>query len=191
MGATGGNTFTVEPGKTKEIKFTLHVPENTAPGDYAGGLVVTNDPNAPSTAAVTATDSGAMGMVVQIRTGLRIYLNVKRERKFDFLWNSEGENIDYSHLVEDESHIFNYYFNNKGNISLDVNAKLHLKNLFFDLETVDANLGTIIAGSTSSPQIIWTKVPPVGLITATTIVSYNINSLSGTATPEEKRKIFR
>ena len=154
-------------------------------------MVVTNDPNAPSTAAVTATDSGAMGMVVQIRTGLRIYLNVKGERKFDFLWNSEGENIDYSHLVEDESHIFNYYFNNKGNISLDVNAKLHLKNLFFDLETVDANLGTIIAGSTSSPQIIWTKVPPVGLITATTIVSYNINSLSGTATPEEKRKIFR
>lgn len=62
--------ITVGPGETREFPFTLSIPENATPGDYAGGIV---------TSLVEPND--ADGINVDRRLGIRIALRVGGELK--------------------------------------------------------------------------------------------------------------
>ena len=62
---TDSDSITVEPGETVEVPFTLTVPKDATPGDYAGGIV---------TSLVEPDD--AEGINVDRRLGIRIGLRV-------------------------------------------------------------------------------------------------------------------
>lgn len=66
--AAAGDTVTVEPGATVEVPFTVQVPDDATPGDYAGGIVTT----------LTQGDDAA-GINVDRRLGVRIALRVGGE----------------------------------------------------------------------------------------------------------------
>jgi len=57
--------ITVAPGATVEVPFTVTVPENASPGDYAGGIVTS-----------LAQPDAAQGITVDRRLGVRIALRV-------------------------------------------------------------------------------------------------------------------
>jgi hypothetical protein len=61
----GTATVAVQPGQTAEIPFTLDVPANATPGDYAGGIVT----------ALTQPDT-AQGINVERRLGIAVKLRV-------------------------------------------------------------------------------------------------------------------
>ncbi|MEZ3160399.1 DUF916 domain-containing protein [Microbacterium sp. BWT-B31] len=56
---------TVEPGASVEVPFTLTVPENATPGDYAGGIVTS-----------LAQPGDTQGLSVDRRLGIRVALRV-------------------------------------------------------------------------------------------------------------------
>ncbi|GAA2011024.1 WxL protein peptidoglycan domain-containing protein [Microbacterium ulmi] len=58
-------TITVGPGETADVPFTLAVPENATPGDYAGGIVTS-----------LAEHDSAASISVDRRLGIRIALRV-------------------------------------------------------------------------------------------------------------------
>lgn len=64
----GATTVVVQPGKTASVPFTVSVPANATPGDYAGGIVtsLTQPSNDP-------------GINVERRLGIRIKLRVGGE----------------------------------------------------------------------------------------------------------------
>ncbi|HLU46362.1 MAG TPA: DUF916 domain-containing protein [Natronosporangium sp.] len=62
---------TIAPGDHAIIPFTLTVPVDTPPGDYAGGVV--------ASVMTTATDAHGQQMVVDNRVGARVYLRVAGE----------------------------------------------------------------------------------------------------------------
>ncbi|WP_421732728.1 DUF916 domain-containing protein [Cellulomonas sp.] len=62
------DTVLIEPGATAEVPFTVRVPENATPGDYAGGIVT----------SLTQADD-AEGITVDRRLGIRIQLRVGGE----------------------------------------------------------------------------------------------------------------
>jgi hypothetical protein len=63
-------TVTVQPGQTAEVPFTLTVPENASPGDYAGAIVT----------SLTQPDT-QQGINVDRRLGIRIALRVGGDLK--------------------------------------------------------------------------------------------------------------
>lgn len=64
----------LRPGERRPLRFTVRVPEGTAPGDYSGGVVVRSG----SLATVRAGDGLAVRVVERI--GLRVYVAVPGER---------------------------------------------------------------------------------------------------------------
>jgi hypothetical protein len=65
---TGTGSVTVEPGATVELPFTVAVPDDATPGDYAGGVL---------TSLVQA--DAAEGITVDRRLGIRVDLRVGGE----------------------------------------------------------------------------------------------------------------
>ncbi|WP_433209342.1 WxL protein peptidoglycan domain-containing protein [Dactylosporangium sp. CS-047395] len=61
----GTATATVAPGQTAEVPFTLDVPGNATPGDYAGGIVT-----------ALAQPDQAQGITVERRLGIAVKLRV-------------------------------------------------------------------------------------------------------------------
>ncbi|WP_448630986.1 WxL protein peptidoglycan domain-containing protein [Cellulomonas soli] len=66
--ATAVDTVTVEPGASVEVPFTLTVPADATPGDYAGGVVTS-----------LAQADAAEGITVDRRLGIRVDLRVGGE----------------------------------------------------------------------------------------------------------------
>ncbi|MGC5165914.1 WxL protein peptidoglycan domain-containing protein [Luteimicrobium sp. DT211] len=63
--AAGKKSLTVAPGKTVTVPFTVAVPENATPGDYAGGIVTS-----------LRQEDEAEGINVDRRLGVRLTLHV-------------------------------------------------------------------------------------------------------------------
>jgi hypothetical protein len=61
--------ITIAPGKEKTVGFTVSVPENASPGDYAGGIVT------------SLSSVNSAGITVERRLGIRITLRVGGELK--------------------------------------------------------------------------------------------------------------
>ncbi|MFC6354922.1 WxL protein peptidoglycan domain-containing protein [Luethyella okanaganae] len=76
-------SVTVGPGQTVEIPFTLTVPQNATPGDYAGGIV---------TSLVQPGDTN--GINVDRRLGIRIALRVGGDLRPSLA--IEGQRVDWS-----------------------------------------------------------------------------------------------
>lgn len=177
------NKITVGPSSTAEVNFTIDVPSSLAPGDYAGGLLISPDMD-----AMAESSSESSGAVSIIRVGVRIYVSVSGEKVFKFVAGTD-EQEPYTHSVEvDGTHNFNFAYKNEGNTNMDVSADLELKNLFFKLDSVHADFGTLMPGVSGTPKINWTKAPKIGFITATSTLNYVPVSVVGSVSDEDLKK---
>lgn len=67
------DAITIPAGTERPLPFRLHVPAGTAPGDYAGALVIQSPPVVSKTSVHNGT---AVRLNIVQRQGLRIYLHV-------------------------------------------------------------------------------------------------------------------
>lgn len=179
--------LTVEPNSESEVKFTIDVPKTASPGDYAGGVLISSDysqnVNADAEAAPTT------GITAVIRVGVRVYVTVTGERSFDFVWGGTEGGDAYTHSVQEGNHLFGYSFQNNGNTSVDLTADLELKNFFFfKMDAVNVDMGTLMAGTSSTPTISFADPPKIGFVTAKTTLTYGPSLQFAQMTEEEIAK---
>jgi hypothetical protein len=92
------DTVTVPAGADRPLAFHLTVPAGTAPGDYAGALII----QAPPVIGKTAVHNGtAVRLNIVQRQGLRIYLHVDgtatRALSVGSLsWTKDGDGTDFT-----------------------------------------------------------------------------------------------
>lgn len=109
--------ITVPAGSERPLPFRLHIPAGTAPGDYAGALII----QSPTVIGKTSTHNGtAVRLNVIQRQGLRIYLHVdgtatKTLTAGTLTWTDTGDGTGFSLPVH-----------NTGNTTLHPTATLTL-----------------------------------------------------------------
>ncbi|MBU1018569.1 DUF916 domain-containing protein [Patescibacteria group bacterium] len=162
--------ITIEPGEKVEYPFILEIPEDTPPGDYAGGIII-----GPHESPEEETNANASGIVAVINVGVRIYISVTGAEVIDFNWTNYSDTTN-----ESGQHLLSYTFDNLGNVNMEANAKITVKNLFSKPQIVEKDFGTILPGEITSPyQKLWEIAPPIGLIKATTELNYKRKRMFG------------
>ncbi|MCU1418064.1 MAG: hypothetical protein JWP32_2238 [Schumannella sp.] len=152
------DSITVGPGETVEVPFTVSVPENATPGDYAGGIVT----------SLGQTDETA-GINVDRRLGIRIALRV-------------GGELAPSLAIEDMQVNWNgglnpfaggdatmtYTIHNTGNAALSAQQTAGVAGPFGWLPT---DAGAIDAPPQLLPGESWDVTVPVSNVAATILLS--------------------
>jgi hypothetical protein len=156
------------------IPFTLSVPAATAPGDYAGGIVVEREPM--QGASQDIANELAVKLNIVERVGVRIYLNVageavRRLKAGRLTWSRSGGAIRFILPVT-----------NTGNVTVRPRGRLRIRGrgtVPFDgpAELLPASKATMTA--------VWRDVPSFGQVNVTAVVEY------GGKRPATKRTSFR
>lgn len=159
------NTVKLAPGESKEVPFSLNLPEDIEPGEYFGGIVV-QEANAEQSKEIEANSIGA---AVQTRVGSRVYLNVPGDVVEDFQWKSFESEPDE---LGDKKY-FKFLLENKGNVSFTPRVTLHYYN-WFGRETgvTSHDLGVSLPGSVIEPMVLWEDKPFLGRYTIKAELAY-------------------
>ncbi|MCC2032632.1 COG1470 family protein [Microbacterium allomyrinae] len=174
--APQNDTVTIAGGQTATIPFTVTIPENATPGDYAGGVVTS-----------LAVPDASTGVNVDRRLGIRVNLRV-------------GGELAPAVVVEDMSVSWNgglnpfaggdatmtYTLHNTGNASISAQPEGRVTGPF-------GMLGIDVAASDTIPELLpgesWTQtvtvpgVPPVLALFATANVTPLVVDASGSTSP--------
>lgn len=158
--ATLGITVTVDPGTTRNIPFTITVPQDATPGDHSAGII----------ASYTAPAAeGGTAVVQENRVGTRIYLRVDGPLTpqlgirgavagYEGSWNPLGAGAGF----------VGFDIVNSGNTRVSAQPAVHLTGPFgIDLGTVPLDpVRNIVPGGTAHVTGFVPSVPPLVLLFA-------------------------
>jgi hypothetical protein len=167
---------TVDPGKTVEVPFTLNVPKNATPGDYAGGIL---------TSLVRPDD--AEGINVDRRLGIRIALRVGGDLKPGLA--VENPHIDWNGGLNpfaggDAS--FTYTLHNTGNTMLSAKQTAGATGPFGWFPTGAAEIKAspqLLPGEMWKVSVPLRDVPATVWIASTATVTPVVTDASGSTAP--------
>lgn len=171
--ALGEHTVTIAPGASVEVPFTVTIPKDATPGDYAGG-VLTSLPQAAQ----------ENGISVDRRLGIRMHVRV--DGKLAPAVAVEKMHVDYTGTLNPfgaGSATVTYTVRNTGNVRLSAGQTVVLSGPF-GWFAVDA--GKVAAVPELLPGESWTvSVPVRGVVpafwlTATTVLSPKLPAVTGT-----------
>jgi len=121
------NIFTVPAGKAIKVAFKLQVPADTKPGEYAGGLSITE---------VDKKDGSASPLSVKTRIGNRIYLTVKGEQAVSSIVKNleilNPKTGDFSNelrkraFIKPENLVFMFVAENTGSVYSTINGSFKI-----------------------------------------------------------------
>ncbi|CAN5212582.1 hypothetical protein BH09ACT5_BH09ACT5_06200 [soil metagenome] len=166
----------VGPGQTVEVPFTLSVPENATPGDYAGGIVTS-----------LAEEDAAEGISVDRRLGIRIALRVGGDL-------TPGLTIENAAIAWDGGldpfaggdATLTYTLHNTGNAVLSAQQSASAAGPF-GLLPVEADAmeapPQLLPGENWKVSVNLRDVAPVFLLTGTATVTPVVVDASGSKTP--------
>jgi hypothetical protein len=100
----------LDPKESRDIDFTMTLPDKVAPGEYAGGLVIETVPGGGGGAGA--------GAQISTRVGVRTYFTVSGDIEVGFNWD------EYSYAQQEGKHFFNYSFTNSGNVSIEASGSV-------------------------------------------------------------------
>ncbi|WP_460737713.1 WxL protein peptidoglycan domain-containing protein [Microbacterium neimengense] len=169
---------TVAAGETVTVPFTLSVPENATPGDYAGGVVT----------SLSAPDA-QNGVTVDRRLGIRVNLRVGGElapslavENMSVAWNG-GLNP----FVGGDATV-TYTLHNTGNAAIAAQPTARVSGIF-DLLGMDAaaaqDVPPLLPGESWTQTVSVPGVPPVFALIAGVNVVPVVTDASGSTTPLE------
>ena len=150
--AADQDVVTVGPGATVEVPFTVQVPDDATPGDYAGGIVTT----------LTQADD-AEGINVDRRLGIRIGLRVGGELAPQL--TVENLHVDYEGTLAPFGHgdaTITYTIHNTGNAILSAQQAATLSGPF---GWFTVPVGAIAAPPQLLPGESWDVSVPVDDVT--------------------------
>jgi hypothetical protein len=158
----------LQPGQTAEVPFTLDVPANATPGDYAGGIVT-----------ALAQPDNAQGINVERRLGITVKLRVGGALHPGLAI----ENLDVDYSGSDA--IVTYNIHNTGNAILSAEQQVSVAGPFGLLRT---GAGAVAAPPQLLPGETWKVTVPVhgvpraGWLTATAALTPRLTDASGSVT---------
>jgi hypothetical protein len=138
--------LTLAPGERRTVGYTVRVPEGTAPGDHAGGLLVQSD------AADEAAAGDGMSVTIVERVGLRVYVRVPGERDGRVTIADLDAGIDHDGGVRGllgmpEGVDVAFRVRNDGNVGYArLHALVELRDGDRVREAVHVDLGTLLPG---------------------------------------------
>jgi hypothetical protein len=170
--------ITVHPGKEIEVPFSVTVPENATPGDYAGGIVTT----------LTQADDEE-GINVDRRLGIRVSLRVSG----DLTPRLEVEDASVSFAggfnpFAGGEALLSYTLRNTGNAVISAREVATASGPFGMLSTSAASLEDppqLLPGEEWAVSIPFRDVPALFWFTATSTVTPVVVDASGSTTPLE------
>ncbi|HCW32640.1 MAG: hypothetical protein UT36_C0001G0202 [Candidatus Peregrinibacteria bacterium GW2011_GWF2_39_17] len=163
--------FSLGPKEHKTCLFTINIPKDTPPGDYAGGLIVI-----PYDDEVNVEDTSKKGTGIStvINVGVRVYVNVSGQVNIDFKWD------DFSQQFNDKDQsLFMFNFSNNGNVAIEAKGEMQLQSLFFKPTSIPIDLGVVYSGKSTNPKVTWKSPFPFGRVTATTSIHYTRANVFG------------
>jgi len=169
-------TVTLAAGETAGIPFTVSIPDNATPGDYAGGIVT----------SLTVPDA-ATGVNVDRRLGIRVNLRV-------------GGELAPALAVEDLSVSWNgglnpftggdatvtYTLHNTGNAAISADPATTVGGVFGLLASDAAAVDTIpelLPGESLTQTVVVPNVPPLFALLASTTVTPLVTDAAGSRSP--------
>ncbi|WP_238005353.1 DUF916 domain-containing protein [Dactylosporangium sp. AC04546] len=171
-----GERVAIQPGQTAEIPFTVAVPANATPGDYAGGIVT----------SLTQPDA-AQGVNVERRLGIRIKLRVSGALKPGLA--IEDLHVDYSgsswNPFAKHDATVTYRIHNTGNAILTAKQAVSVSGPFGWLR---ADAGEVKSPPDLLPGESWKMTVPVhgvatsGRLAATATLTPLLTDASGSTT---------
>lgn len=148
------NLITLNPLETKELHYTINIPENTTPGDYGGGI------SAEPTNTSDTSESSGTRVIVSTRIVNPIFITVKGEKITDYNWDK------FTHQY-DNRHIFQMDFINKGNTIIKINGTIEIRDIFQKSSSIPINEITLLNNETTQIKKAWQEKPFWGIFTAT------------------------
>ncbi len=145
---TGTDAVTVAPGQTVELPFTVAVPQDATPGDYAGGVLT----------SLVQQDQSA-GITVDRRLGIRVDLRVGGELRPALA--VEDVALDYSGTLNPAGPgdaTVTYTVHNTGNVALSTQQAVSVTGPFGWLR---ADAGDVPTSPELLPGERWTVSVPV------------------------------
>ncbi|MBZ4486293.1 DUF916 domain-containing protein [Microbacterium sp. cx-55] len=168
--------ITVGPGQVATVPFTVSVPQNATPGDYAGGVVT----------SLTVPDQAA-GVNVDRRLAVRLDLRVGGELApslsvddVHVAWNG-----GWNPFVGGDATL-TYTLHNTGNVSASAAQTAQVSGLFgmfpTDADAVDPT-PTLLPGEEWTQTVTVRDVPAVVLLTATATLTPLVTDAAGSTAP--------
>ncbi|MFG2045453.1 WxL protein peptidoglycan domain-containing protein [Dactylosporangium sp. NPDC048998] len=160
-------TVALEPGQTADIPFTISVPDNATPGDYAGGIVT----------SLTQPDA-KQSINVERRLGIRVKLRVGGDLK-------PGLAIEDLHVTYTGDAVVTYTIHNTGNAILSADQAVSIAGPF---GWARADAGKIAAPPDLLPGETWKVsttikgVARTGWLTVTATLTPRLADASGSTT---------
>ncbi|MBD3943436.1 DUF916 domain-containing protein [Microbacterium sp. NEAU-LLC] len=172
----GQDTVTLAAGATASIPFTVSIPDDATPGDYAGGIVT----------SLTVPDADS-GVNVDRRLGIRVTLRV-------------GGELAPALAVEDLSVSWNgglnpfaggdatltYTLHNTGNAAISADPSSTVGGVFGLLATeapaADA-IPELLPGESLTQTVVVPNVPPLFALLASTAVTPVVTDAAGSRSP--------
>ncbi|MFC1749856.1 WxL protein peptidoglycan domain-containing protein, partial [Pseudomonadota bacterium] len=163
--------FELAPGERMDVPFKIEVPMDIGPGQYLGGIVVTNGSKEKidsdkdcETDRICQTSIG-----INTRVGSRIYLTVPGEPVEDVIW----EDFRYAKNLSGKSY-FSFKIINNGNVSYEPKAHVTIYDAIGGIyDEFTAPLGTSLPNTNIDSKIAWTKEAPIfGKFTAEARIEY-------------------
>jgi len=153
-------TRTVTAGTVATFPFQLGVPPDTAPGDWAGGIV--------AVATTPGSSDPSHGLTVEQGSGVRIYLRVKGAlhpslavTRFDSTWSGGA----WSPIGANGTASFTYVIANDGNVRLGGTALLEVTDAFGHTvkQFEPHQLPDLLPGDTTTVTETWEGLPSLGV----------------------------
>ncbi|MGD8758996.1 MAG: DUF916 domain-containing protein [Anaerolineales bacterium] len=164
----------LEPGEEMVVPFTIHVPEDAAPGQHIGGLLV----EAPPAAQGLSAGEGQAHFAVNVirRVGVAVVIDVPGPRMAELDINSV-----ILRQQDNQGSTFEIEVSNNGNIYLRAEGELWVMAPDgLKLATIPLSLDTILPGDTTVYHITY----PVHLISGDYVLSVFLDHGFGTASLE-------
>ncbi len=153
---------TLKAGETREMPFTIQVPQNAAPGTYVGGLAVEEI----SSDQGSANDQAGKQVTVSARVISKVYLKVPGEIIHKYNWQS----LKFTKNPEKE---FSMNIQNIGNSLLTFEGSLSVENVFSKKQDlVKINKGSIFAHASENIIIPWKNSSNFGIYKVKTNITF-------------------
>lgn len=170
--SAGTPTVVVPPGKTASVPFTVSVPANATPGDYAGGIVTS-----------LTQPSDDPGINVERRLGIRIKLRVGGALTPALA--IEDLRVSWSGLVNGDATV-DFTVHNSGNAILSAQQATAVSGPFGwfkgDVAQLTA-LPSLLPGEKWKVSVPARDVPPAFWLTASVTVTPMLTDASGSTAP--------
>lgn len=172
-------TITIPPQQSVDFPFQIEVPENIAPGQYFGGIVLEEVGETPNVVEVAAAAEGTgqviccTNIMVKTRIGLRIYLTVPG------IINDSVEWSGFKTVQKNRTTNFQFEIKNTGNVALEPIATIEIfDSMGNQVDRLEKSLGESLPGTTINPVVNWENQVLFGSYKAVGKLNYKIKSQS-------------